>query len=100
MVRRADDEDDTNDHDDQFLSVDKFPSERIAKESEAELTDDVADVRCCVDSSSKKERVGGSFLVARAWETAPVSGKQSVSEPEQITSWNGRTRKSRLVLPS
>lgn len=95
IVRRADDQDDTNDHDDQFLSVDKLPSKDIAEESEAELTDDVADVRRCVDCSSKKKRVVGGFLVAGAWQTAPVSGEWSVSEPESTTSQSDRTRKSR-----
>lgn len=82
MVGQANDKNDTDNHDDQLLSVDEFPSESITEKSKRELPDDVADVCCCVDCSSKKKGVIGGLLVARAWQAAPVSGEWSVSRSE------------------
>jgi len=84
VVRGANDEDDTDNHDDQLLAVDKFPAKYIAQKAEGELSDDVADVRRCVDSTSEKKWVDGGRLVARALQTAPVSKALSVSPPQQI----------------
>lgn len=73
MVGQADDKNDSDNHDDEFFAVNKFPSESIAQEAEGKLTNDVADIGGRIDRTTEKQRVGWGFLVIRTWEAAPIS---------------------------
>ena len=61
MIGQANNQYDADHHDYHLFSIDKFPTKGIAKESERQLTDDVANVGSRVDSATKEERVGGGF---------------------------------------
>lgn len=86
MIWQADDEDDTDDHDDQFFAVNELPSEGISQEPEADLTDKVTDVGGCIDGATQQEGVGRILLAPK---TAPVPddsvSKGSVSSAAQLT---------------
>ena len=71
VVGQADDEYDTDHHDDHLFPIDKFPSKGIAEESKRQLTDDVADVGSRVDGAAQEEWIGGS-LDGRLGEAAPI----------------------------
>lgn len=72
MVGQADNENDTNNHDDQFFAINEFPAECITKEAERELPDDITDVCCCVDGATEEEWVVWRLLALQA---SPVSVK-------------------------
>lgn len=71
VIRQADDEYDAYDHDDHLFPIDKLPAKGIAKKTERQLTDYIADVGSRIDSTTKEERVCGRF---HGWfgQTAPV----------------------------
>ena len=71
VVGQADDEYDTDDHDDHLFSVDKSSAKGIAQEAKRQLTNDVTDVGGGVDGTTKQERVGGS-LDRWLFEAPPV----------------------------
>ena len=73
MIRQANDQYDTNDHDDEFLAIDEFPAKRIAEETEGELADDVTDICCGVDGATEEERIGWALL---AFKATPVPSKE------------------------
>lgn len=84
MVGHADNQDHTDDHDDEFFAIDELSTERITHETESQLTDDIADVGCGVDSATEQERVRG-FL--DACEATPVSGGQAVNSWSYYRHW-------------
>lgn len=61
MIRQADDQYNTHDHDDHFFSVDEFSAKGVAEESKRQLTNNVTDIGSRVDGAAKEERVGWSF---------------------------------------
>ena len=74
MVWQADDENNTNNHNDHFLSVDKPSAEGITQETERELSNNVTDICCRVYCTSKEEWIGRAFL---SLQTAPISTIES-----------------------
>lgn len=75
-IWETDDQDKTDNHDDHFLAVDKLPPESITQEAEGELTDDVSNICCCIDSASEEKRdgrgFGGGFF--KATEVSAIAG--------------------------
>ena len=71
MIGQADNQYDTDHHDYHLFPIHEFPAKGIAKESERQLTDNVANVGSRVDGAAKEERVGGVF---HGWfgQTAPI----------------------------
>lgn len=74
MVWQADDENNANDHDNHFLSVDKSSAERITQEAEGELSNNVTNICCRVYCASKEEWIGRALL---SLQTAPISMVES-----------------------
>lgn len=108
MVWQADDEYDTNDHDDQFLAVDELPAEGIAEEAERELSDDIADICCCIYRATEKKWVGRGLLVLEASPVPAFRGDNQLLvlalQDQRISSFENysgeRTHMSILALPS
>ena len=61
VIWQADDEYDAYDHDDHLFPINEFPAKGITKESKGQLTNNIANISSCVDSSAEEERVGGSL---------------------------------------
>ena len=73
MIGQADDEDNTDDHDNQFFAINEFPSQGITHKTETELTNDVTDVGCGIDGATEQEWICWALLVL---QTTPVSNRQ------------------------
>jgi hypothetical protein len=54
VVRKGDEEDDTDNGNDKLLAVDELAAKDITEETKGDLTNDVSNVCCGVDSTTEK----------------------------------------------
>lgn len=72
-VGQTDDQYRADDTDDEFFAIHEFASESIAKIAEQQLSEDVTNVRACIDQPAKTRRVMGLFV--RVSKATPISIK-------------------------